>query len=230
MYIQHIKKERDVCPNCYKECYCQSKELTAQEKAHLPKISIDALHKQQFPVVATQEPGKTAFGKIVRTIVQEKKVPICSKAEYLLFAADRAQHFEEFIIPHLAEKQLIISDRMADSSIVYQGYGRGLDVAVIQFINEWTMCSLKPQLTLYVRLCPEVACERIAKRNEALTSFEKEKRDFIHTLSNGFDIIFNNKPHVIVLDGTQNPEVLQSQATEKIITWLQSNNLILKKN
>ncbi|NRB21436.1 dTMP kinase [Candidatus Dependentiae bacterium] len=195
-------------------------------KSTLAKNLCTELQKKKLPIIATREPGKTPLGQVLRTLVQEKKVGICPKAEYLLFAADRAQHFDEFIIPHLKEKKLIISDRMADSSIVYQGYGRGLDINMIKTINAWSMNDIKPDVTIYVRVSPNVAIERILKRKEKLTSFEKEKREFINTLFTGFDTLFKDQHNVIILDGTQTPEELTNYATEKVIQWLQNNKKI----
>ena len=79
----------------------------------------------------TKQPGGTPLGKQLRHILQTQSVPLCSKAEYLLFAADRAQHMHEVIAPALQEKKIVISDRLADSSIIYQGYGRGLEIPTI---------------------------------------------------------------------------------------------------
>ncbi len=106
-------------------------------KSTLAKNIAASLAHLDFPILQTQEPGKMALGKLLKPIVQEKKVPVCSKAEFLLFAADRAQHFHELVIPALLNKQLVISDRMADSSLAYQGYGRGLDLTTLSMINSW---------------------------------------------------------------------------------------------
>jgi dTMP kinase len=86
----------------------------------------------QYKTLITKEPGETDLGKKIRKIVQEQNVKIGPLAEYLLFATDRAQHFTEFIIPNLQEKYLILSDRLADSSIVYNGYGRDLPINKIK--------------------------------------------------------------------------------------------------
>lgn len=194
-------------------------------KSTLAKNLAQLLLNDSFSVLLTREPGATPLGQQLRTVVQEKKVPLCPKAEYLLFAADRAQHFEQVIVPNLQEKKLIISDRMADSSLVYQGYGRGLDSATIKSINAFAMNSIQPDLTLYVRVSVDTALERIAKRNMALTSFEQEKRSFIERLKNGFDEIFATHQHCIILDGEQSMETVTSQAYKQTLTWIHKNKL-----
>lgn len=184
------------------------------------------LAQDGLPVMLTREPGATPLGAQLRTIVQEKKVALCSKAEYLLFAADRAQHMHEVIMPALEQKKIIISDRMADSSLVYQGYGRGLDLAMIETINRWAMNDIKPDLTVYVRVSAATAMNRIIKRNAALSSFEKEHRTFIEKLINGFDTIFKTRNNSIIIDGEQTPNQVLDHAREYINQWLSAQNLI----
>ncbi len=146
-------------------------------------------------------------------------MPLTPRAEYLLFAADRAQHFDTLIIPHLRNNAVIISDRMADSSLVYQGFGRGLDMAMLMTINQWAMHNVKPDLVFYVKIDPQVACARLAQRVQ-LSAFEQEKETFVHALAHGFDTLFKDRPDVVQLDGTQAPEQLTHQATHAVITWL----------
>ena len=109
----------------------------------------------------------------------------CPEAEFLLFAADRAEHVKRLVIPALECGALVISDRMADSSRAYQGYGRGLDRAFIESILNFVMAGVKPDLVVYVNIDQETAVKRIAQRNEALTSFEQEKKIFMLALLPG---------------------------------------------
>lgn len=181
-------------------------------KSSLAKNLYNQLLSNHYPVMLTKEPGGTPLGQQLRTIVQEKKVPVCAKAEFMLFATDRAQHFHELIIPALSENKIIISDRMADSSLVYQGYGRGLDMQAINTINNFVMNGIKPTITIYVKVSLHVATERILKRNIALTSFEKEKEDFVAKLSYGFDQLYKNREDVIIVDGNQTQEQVTQEA------------------
>lgn len=176
--------------------------------------------KKQVPTLLTKEPGGSQLGKQIRTILQEKSVPVSAIAEYLLFAADRAQHMIEVIEPALEKKTLIISDRMADSSLAYQGYGRGLDLMMIHSINQWAMKGISPHLIFYVRIDAQTAFERIRARNEALTAFEQEKIDFFERVINGFETIFSKRQNVIILDGKQSPQVLAQQTIDKLISFM----------
>lgn len=192
-------------------------------KSSLAKNLYQELLNQKYPVLLTKEPGATPLGQQLRSLVQEKKVAICPKAEFMLFATDRAQHFEELVIPTLNQNKLIISDRMSDSSLVYQGYGRGLDIQTIRMVNAWVMNGINPDITIYVKVSADVAAQRILARNAALTSFEKEKQDFIQKLITGFDTLYKNRNDVIIIDGNQSPENVTQHATMALISWIKQH-------
>ena len=181
-------------------------------KSTLARNLHEALSAKGHKTILTKEPGDTPLGKQLRTILQTQESPVCSKAEFLLFAADRAQHFEELIIPKLKSGHIIISDRMADSSVVYQGYGRGLKIDTIKNINSWAMNAIEPDITIYVRIDAQTSKIRIEKRGAKLTAFEKERDEFLHKLITGFDEIFKNKKNSVIIDGSKTPEELTKNA------------------
>lgn len=181
-----------------------------------------SLMKHNVPVVLTKEPGGSTLSTQLREILQTQPTPLESKAEFLLFAADRAQHFHDVILPNVQQNKIVISDRMADSSVVYQGYGRGLDIQMIRTINNWAMQCTHPDITFYIKIPLIVAKQRIAQRKE-LSVFEKKDEHFLKKLIDGFDTIFKDKKHAILLDGTQDQETLTNQATEIIMQWIQQH-------
>lgn len=195
-------------------------------KSTLTHNLTQSLIEHQFDVLLTKEPGGTHTGKKLRAIVQEQETPLDPKAEFLLFAADRAQHFTQLILPALAQNKIVLSDRMADSSLVYQGFGRGLDLNILDTINKWAMQERQPDLTIYVDIPLETSLERIQKRNEELTAFEKEKKDFTQRLIQGYNTIFKDRTNVIHLDGQDNPALLTHKATEQILSWLNKQQLL----
>jgi dTMP kinase len=125
----------------------------------------------------------------------------------------------------LEHKQIVISDRMADSSVVYQGYARGIDIDMINKINAWAMEDRKPDIIFYVRVSADIAYNRLIKRNIPLTSFEQEPRAFFQRLVEGFDVVMQEKSQATILDGTQTAEQLTVTATEKILSWMHRNKL-----
>ena len=90
-------------------------------------------------VIITKEPGGTSVGARLRAMLLDPDTVLMPKAEYLLFAADHAQHIEEIVIPALNNGTIVLSDRMADSSYAYQGHGRTIDKNIITQINNWIM-------------------------------------------------------------------------------------------
>jgi len=181
--------------------------------------------QSHMPVIQTKEPGGTQLGAHLRAIVQQS-IARSPQTEFLLFAADRAQHFSELILPSLAQNNMVISDRMADSSLVYQGYGRGLDRTMISQINAWAMQNRTPDITIYVRIPLETALERISLRNQALTAFEKESTAFTQRLIHGFDTIYANRTDVITVDGTLSPEMVTQNAFERVMHTLTHQKLL----
>lgn len=184
-----------------------------------------AFTHEQIPVTLTKEPGKTALGKLIRPIVQEKKVPLHPLAEFFLFAADRAQHFDELVIPALAQQHMVISDRMADSSLVYQGYGKGLDLEQIQMVNKWAMRLVQPTLIIYVKIDPHLARARLIARNQGLSAFE-EQITYQERLAAGFDKLLANRDNVILVKGEQDQQTLTQTTYEKIIDRLIEQRLL----
>lgn len=169
------------------------------------------LKEDGYLVTTTRQPGGTEMGSAVRTIVHEYAGRIDPKAEFLLYAADRAEHTTKVLIPALRDGHLVLSDRMGDSSLAYQGCGRGVDCRMINLINQWAMETVHPNLTFYVRLSPERAAERIQKRGEALTALEQENQEFFTRVAQGFDAMYHQQDDVVILDATQTPAELCEQ-------------------
>jgi len=186
------------------------------------------LKENEFDVLLTKEPGATDLGKKIREIVQTQNVPLCGIAEYLLFAADRAQHFAELILPQLAANTLIISDRMSDSSLAYQGYGNKLDFTMIQTINQWTMKNITPDLTIFVKVPVSIALER-AKKRGSLSAYEKREK-FLSEVAAGFEELYKNRAEVIILDGTQDQQTLMHQCYKMIDIWIKKHVIITPSN
>jgi dTMP kinase len=176
-----------------------------------------ALKRRGFNVLLTKEPGDTTLGKTLREILHTQKASVCDMAEYLLFAADRAQHFHEMIIPELNAGSIIIADRLADSSLAYQGYGRGLDHAMIKSINAWAMNGITPDLTFYLRIDPMTALNRVRRRQEQLTSFEQEALAFWQRVTKGYEAIFATRTNVTILDGSLPMHTLDELALNVVI-------------
>lgn len=171
-------------------------------------------------VVATKEPGGSKLGLVLRQMVQYQEIPLAPRAEYLLFAADRAQHFHEVVIPALQQGSVVISDRMSDSSLAYQGFGRGHDLTMIKIINQWTMQGIEPDLTIYLKIPVAIAYARMQERGAQKTVFESQKQEFLERVARGFDQIFSTRSNVITIDATQAQEHVVQETYERVQQWL----------
>lgn len=171
-------------------------------------------------VVSTKEPGGSQLGSALRSLLQYQPVPIAARAEYLLFAADRAQHFHEVVIPALKSGSLVISDRMGDSSLAYQAFGRGHDFTMIKLINQWTMHGIEPDLTVYLKIPVDIAYQRIAARGDKKTVFETQKIEFLERVARGFDQLYKDRADVLVVDATKDSEAVVAETFNYLRTWL----------
>src|SRR5712691_8948019 len=113
----------------------------------------EALRPQGHEVVLTREPGGTAVGQVLRRLLLESRSsPLAPGAELSLMLADRAQHVEEIVAPALRANKIVISDRFVDSTTAYQGYGRGVELALLAQLNTFACSGCMPTLTLVLDL------------------------------------------------------------------------------
>jgi len=125
------------------------------------RLLAEWLRGQGYEVVLTREPGGTAVGDQIRQVLHDpRNTALDDRTEILLYSADRAQHVAQRIRPALANRAIVISDRYADSTLAYQGYGRGLDVDVLCTITTFATGGLQPDLTLYLDIAPEEGLQR----------------------------------------------------------------------
>ncbi len=193
-------------------------------KTTLARNLFHLLQEDNFDVLLTKEPGATTLGMHVREIIHHQTIPLSTQAQYLLFAADRAQHFAEIIIPSLKAKKLIISDRMSDSSLAYQCYGNGLDIAMIRSINNWAMNNITPDITIFVRIPVPQALKRINNRGN-ISAYEKCET-FLHNVAQGFETLYKNRNDIIIVDGTQTQETITHQVCNALKEWISAKKLI----
>lgn len=186
------------------------------------------LESLSLSVLSTKEPGGTELGEKIKDFLTQRTIKTCLKAEFLLFAADRAQHFHECILPYLKKGFIVLSDRMSDSSEAYQGFLKGLDLAAIKQINEWCMESIKADLVIYLKIDAETALTRLKKDRGFINKFEEEYQDQMHILIQGFEKLFKNKENVIVINALNTPEEIAQKALEAIELYLTKKNYVIQ--
>lgn len=177
--------------------------------------------EEKYEVLLTKEPGGTALGLQLRKMIHERTFTIYPEAEFLLFAADRAQHVQEVLLPALRAGKIVIADRSADSSRAYQGFGRQLGDEWIKRVCQWTMKGITPDVTLYLKTDYKTALSRMAKRNEQATFLEKEGAAFFERIIDGFETIFKERSSVIVIDAHEPEEKVHQTMIEKVTQFAQ---------
>jgi dTMP kinase len=174
------------------------------------KLAADWLGERRIPVVATAEPGGTPLGRKIRDILLNRGAwNIGAEAELILFAAARAQHVQETILPALREGSLVLCDRFTDATVAYQGFGRGLNIEFIRTLNDFSTGSLKPDLTLLFDLPAEAGLERAKIRSAgsrpeaAEDRFEREERSFHGRVREGYLSLVAEEPERFrIIDGS----------------------------
>lgn len=119
------------------------------------------LRHQGHDVVLTREPGGSDIGDQIRDILHDSgNTAMAAQTEFLLYSASRAQHVSQLILPSLKAGKVVISDRYADSSLAYQGFGRGLDLEILEVVTAFATQGLQPDLTLYFDIAAGEGLER----------------------------------------------------------------------
>ena len=172
-------------------------------------------------IVVTKEPGGTDFGKHLLDILHKDRDWLGYQAEFLLFATDRSHHFQSVVVPALERGAIVLSDRLADSSLAYQAHGRGLNREMVDRINRWAMSDIQPDLVFYLHLTYEQASKRIRQRQKALSTFEKEQQDFWQRVIAGYDKELLGRESVITIDASQTQEAVYAEAVEKLKEWME---------
>ena len=136
-------------------------------KTSVLEALIPVLEDRGVEVLTTREPGGVLIGEKIREVILDPShTEMDPKTELLLYIASRRQHLVEKVLPALAAGQLVIMDRFIDSSVAYQGFGRGLDIDAIDWLNEFATDGLKPDLTLYFDIEVEEGLARIAANSD----------------------------------------------------------------
>lgn len=138
------------------------------------------LREKGFEVVTTREPGAKGLGVKLREILLNYEGEVSSNCESFLFLADRAQHIDTLVKPAIEAGKIVLCDRHIDSTIAYQGYGRGIDKKQLEYLNDLATSGLKPDLTLLFDVDTETSMKRVGKDKDRMESagieFQKKVR------------------------------------------------------
>ncbi|OBZ15447.1 dTMP kinase [Bacillus sp. FJAT-27264] len=161
------------------------------------------LQNRSIPYLITREPGGIEIAEKIRSIILDPAhTAMDSRTEALLYAAARSQHLAEVVEPALEKGLTVLCDRFVDSSLVYQGYARGLGMEAIWDINRFAIGSRMPDLTFYLDIEPEVGLSRIAaNQDREVNRLDMESLAFHEKVREGYQLVVNNNPdRIVVLD------------------------------
>jgi dTMP kinase len=163
-------------------------------------VLYEKLAGQGIEVLKTREPGGTATGEQIRGLLQHDAAGerLAERAELLLFTASRAQLMDQVIIPALEKGVWVLCDRFIDSTMAYQGYARGMDIGMLDRINDFAICERRPDLTILLDLEVERGFQRLEERyadgNGSHDRFERETLDFHRRVRDGYHRLAENNP------------------------------------
>jgi len=153
-------------------------------KSTQSRLLLKRLERQKIPAVLTHEPGGTALGNELRKALKKKRgSSISPQAELFLVAASRAQLVAELIRPALEEGKVVICDRFTYSTLVYQGYGRGLELSFVETVNNVATGNLKSDLTILLDISPD---QGLARKRSLRDRFELEDLSFHRRVREGY--------------------------------------------
>jgi dTMP kinase len=175
-------------------------------------------------VLCTFEPGDTEFGKSIRTAVLDGNEKIPPEAEFFLYLADRAYHVEKMIMPALDSGKFVLCDRFTDSSVAYQGEGRGF--VSVERIEEMSLVAtrgLTPDLTFYLDIDPNAAFKRLKGKKDRL---EREDMSFHEKVREGYLLLAQDNPHrIVTINAEDTIEDVFSVTTRHLDELLKKTNL-----
>lgn len=158
----------------------------------------DYLTNKGYEVLVTREPGAKGLGERLRDILLNYDGEVSDRCESFLFLADRAQHIDTIVNPSLNQGKIILCDRHTDSTVAYQGYGRGLDIEQINKLNNIATDGLKPDLTFVFDVDIETSMSRVGGEKDRM---ESSGNEFFNKVRNGYLQIAKNEPQrVKVID------------------------------
>ena len=190
-------------------------------KSTQTSLLVNALRRRGIAVVATREPGGSPGAEKIRKLLLDEAAAWDPPTEALLHFAARADHYVTLIAPALRRGDWVVSDRFADSTRVYQGFGMGLDMSAIETLYQLALGDFRPDLTLILDLPVERAMKRLKERGERADRYERMNAAFHRRIRQGFLRISENEPErVVVVDADAPVETVSSSIEETVAARL----------
>lgn len=183
-------------------------------KSTIIKKVYDFLIEKGFDVIKTREPGGSPIAEKIRELILDtENTKMSYRAEALLYAASRAQHLEETILPALNDNKIVLCDRFLLSSLAYQGVGRDLGIEDVRKVNEFAINGLMPDFVLFFDVDPIITLKRKSSLDTA-DRLEKEDNYFHRRVYNGYKEILNSEKNIEIIDATDSVDGVFNQCLD----------------
>jgi len=194
--------------------------------SHLPKLA-EFLRQRGFDVLTTREPGGTPISEQIRTVLHSlENKEMNPRAELLLYQASRAQLVEQVIRPQLSKGGIVLSDRYADSTLAYQGYGHQLEIQALKALVSFATGGLKPDLTILLDLEVEIGLQRKELKGE-WNRLDAYDLNFHHRVRQGYFQLVQAEPERwVVIDASQSPRQVQNEMRRVVAERLHIDKLV----
>lgn len=172
------------------------------------KLLAEYLKENGYSAVVTREPGGTALGEDIRGVLLDSRVKNLSLwSELFLYLSCRSQILEEVIKPALVSKKIVLCDRFMDATVAYQGFGRKMNIDLINNLNKLLIGEFKPDLTVLIDIKPELGLKRSCARKNNVDRIEEEKIAFHRRVRKGYLALSKEEPkRFLVIDGRDSVE------------------------
>ncbi|HOV89867.1 MAG TPA: dTMP kinase [Syntrophorhabdaceae bacterium] len=175
------------------------------------------LLSEGYGVVKTREPGGTPVGESIREILTHKVKEINSLTELFLMMAMRAQHIEDVIAPALKDNKIVLCDRFFDATYAYQGFGRGIDIHIIDYINRLATKGIVPDLTVFIDIDVEEGLRRKSEEKGQMDRFEDEDLSFHKRIKDGYWMLSReNSSRFFIVDGSKDIQIIHSIIRKRV--------------
>jgi dTMP kinase len=172
------------------------------------------LESQGRQVLTLREPGGTDLGENIRSLLLHPLAPLAPETEVLLFLAARAELVRKRILPALQAGTWVVCDRFSDSTLAYQGYGRGLDLERLRLLDGWATGGLRPDLTVLLDIDAEAGLKRRAAETDA---FQREQIEFHRRVLRGYrELAAAEADRWLVLDAAESAEILAEKVLQRV--------------
>jgi dTMP kinase len=195
-------------------------------KTTIINLITEEFQRRGFNFISTREPGGIRIAESIRNIIlNTENIEMDKRTEALLYAAARRQHLAEKVIPALEEGKIVLCDRFIDSSLAYQGVGRGIGIDEIYKINDFAINGLMPNLTIYFDLDPRLGLKRVHQSDEReVNRLDLEELDFHLKVQSGYTEIMKREPNRFKrIDASKSIEEVYSDTLQVILEKIEQN-------